>query len=148
MTVLAILQNMWFRDPGRVRLLLERNPAARDRVIRYALFAGCLTGRRLKQVFGQDWCDEIHWEEASPQIGAHASSVFPADPFHIRAAIDRLAPSVVLAFGKVAEGGCRSALANLRPGLIIGPHPAARGPDTMLGLMKMRTELDRMGLKP
>lgn len=148
MKVLAILQNQWFRDPDHVREILERTPQARRRIIHYALFAGCRTGRVLKAGLGEEWCRKIVWEEASPQIGGEASSVFPADPAHIRAVIYEVKPTVILALGKVAHDGVNALMPMLDivPAITIinSTHPTARGIDAVGTLRDIRAILDRM----
>lgn len=145
MKVLAVLQNQWFKDPDRVRATLERHPEARRRMIHFALFAGCRTGQVLKSVFG-DRCKDIVWEEASPEIGGHASSVFPADPAHLAAVIDDVKPDAILAFGIVARKGLYGLFPVDR--LIVGPHPTARGADVLEGLNAMRDQLTALGQTP
>ena len=129
MKILAVLQNQWFHDPEKIKAIIERTPKARRKIITYSLFAGCRTGRVLKQVFGDDCSRRFVWEEASREIGGHASSAFPADLEHLRAALAEVKPDIVLGFGKIA---C-DALAGLVDGhdLVIGPHPTARGADTL-----------------
>lgn len=143
MKVLAFLQNQWFHDPDHVREILKRTPQARRRIIHYALFSGCRTGRVLKAGLGEEWCRKIVWEEASPEIGGEASSVFPADPAHILKAIEEVKPTVILALGKIAS----DAMFSLTPNgmtLITGPHPTARGVHTLPALRVIRTNLDIM----
>jgi hypothetical protein len=137
-TILAFLQNQWFRDPDGVRRIYERHPEARNDLIKRFLFMGCLTGRRLQAAFGVDFCSKIVWEEASPEVGGHSSSAFKADHHHIRTAIVRHMPPeddlhyVVLAFGKIAGDAVETVMDNLgcEKGPTIrtyyGPHPAAR----------------------
>jgi hypothetical protein len=128
MTVLAFLQNQWVRDPERVRALIERyGESYRRRLIPYALFAGCLTGRRLQAAFGPVLCSRITWEEASPVVTGSPRECPPADPAHIRAALERHQPGIVLAFGKIAAEGVRPLWTG---NLIVAPHPAARDPFT------------------
>lgn len=150
--IVAFLQNQWFKDPERIKSIIAKRIAlelrgdgdnmtaheVREEYIAYFLFLGCLTGRRLKAVFG-DETRRIVWEEVSREIGGHASSCFPADDAHIREVLDRHKPDIVLAFGKIA---C-DALSRLRPAaatLIRGPHPAARS-GAMAGLEAMRVAL-------
>jgi len=128
MKVLAILQNQWFKNPAKVREIYERNPELRNRLIARFLFAGCLTGRRLRAAFG-DLCDSIIWEEASPEIGGFSASRFIPDPEHIKAAIEKHEPEIVICLGKVAGDAVRSVCCktNVRhPAVMFGPHPAAR----------------------
>jgi len=122
--ILAFLQNQWFKDPEAARQVFARHPEHRERLVATYLFMGCLTGRRLLEVFGEELCDEIVWEECSPEIGGKSSSAFPADLDHIRKAIDKHRPDVILAFGKIAG----DAMAAIRPltRVIRAPHPAAR----------------------
>lgn len=130
--ILAILQNQWVKDPDAVRRAIanSKDPVAyRRRFNAYALFAGCMTGRRLRKEFGA-LCDEIVWEEASTQIGGHAASSFPADLNHIRAAIADVKPSIVIGFGKIACDALRAEGVSGRGvgyTFIACQHPTARG---------------------
>lgn len=124
--------------------MYDRTPDARHEYIKRFLFYKCRTGKALKQVFG-DLTNSMIWEEASSRIGGHSSSVFPAEIPHIKAAIQKHSPEIVLAFGKIAAGGCFMALQELTFGgsrlqikLITGPHPCARGADTMELLESMK----------
>ena len=137
MKILAFLQNQWVRDPKRLMAMIERTPAARERFLKYALFQS-FTGHRLEQVFGEE-CMGWNWDNASPQIGSHASSCFPPDPEHIKSVLDKHEPDVVLAFGRVAEKALRSIGGDFK--LISGPHPAARGADVISRLECMAQEL-------
>lgn len=142
MKVLAILQNMYVNDPERVKALIARTPEVRRRMITYALFAGCRTGRVLKNVFGEDCPRRFVWDESTREIAGDTRTVYPPDPEHLRAVLVEVDPDVVLAFGKIAS----SALAPLVPGekLIIGPHPTARQPDTLQRLRWMADSLKDM----
>lgn len=148
MKVLAILQNQWFHDPDKVRLTLDRHPEWRRRYIHYALFAGCRTGLILKAGLGEDWCRKIVWEEASPEIGGEASSVFPADYAHILKVIYEVRPNVILALGKIATDAvqtlCPIPHMPVQPTIVTGPHPTARGIDTITWLRGVRVALDTM----
>lgn len=139
MKVLAVLQNQWFNDPDRVRATLARYPEARRRMIHFALFAGCKTGRILKAVFGAR-CNEIVWEEASPKIGGQASSVFPADRAHLQAVLADVKPDVVLGFGRIACDGLAGLVPDAR--LIIGPHPTARNSEVFAQLKNVAARLE------
>jgi hypothetical protein len=143
MIVLAVLQNMWVNDPEKVRRILERTPQARRRMIAYSLFAGCRTGRVLKQVFGEDCPRRFVWDESTREIAGNPREVFPADLSHLRAVLEELKPDVVLAFGRIAS----DALTGLVPTdkLLIGPHPTARQPNTMTRLHSMAEALKQRG---
>lgn len=142
MIILAVLQNMWVKDPDRVREILTRTPEARRRMITYSLFAGCRTGRVLKQIFGDDCPRRFVWDEASREVAGDSKVVFPADLDHLRTLLVDVKPNIVLAFGRVAS----DALAQLVPGhdLLVGPHPTARQPDTLARLKLMADCLDNM----
>lgn len=140
MKVIAFLQNMWVRDPERVKRDIARHgEECRLRYIEYCLFAGCLTGRRLEKAFGQEICSEILWEESTREIAGDPKTIFPPQPEHIRAVIVEHKPTVILAFGKIASdavfkelsGGFQESLDVM---FIAAPHPAARQPDTIAKL--------------
>jgi hypothetical protein len=137
MKVLAFLQNQWVNEPEKVVAMIARTPKVRPRLIKYALFQS-LTGHRLKQVFG-DECLEWEWDNASPQIGSHSASCFPADPEHIKAVLEEHKPDVVLTFGKVASDALKKTCDNFK--LIVGPHPAARKDDILAKLEEMADAL-------
>lgn len=124
MKILAFLQNQWFHNPEAIKAQFARRPEMRNALIGTYLFMGCLTGRRLAAALGDDLCDQIIWEECSPEIGGKSSAAFPADLKHIRHAITEHMPDLILAFGKLAG----DALRTLKPSqpVIYGPHPAAR----------------------
>lgn len=133
-TILAFLQNMWFKNPEKARAIFERYPEKRNALIKTYLFMGCTSGQNLEAALGEEMCQRIVWEEASPEIGGHSASRYRPDPLHISRAISRHDPDIVLAFGKDAGEGVRAAvkLIHNRPGteprfvVLYGPHPAAR----------------------
>ena len=137
MKIVAFLQNQWVNDPERLRQMIARTPAVRTRFLMYALFQS-FTGKRLKQVFGEE-CMEWEWDEASPKIGGYSSSSFPADPEHIRSVLAEHEPDVVLTFGKTAEKALKKIAGDIK--LISGPHPAARQNDVLERLREMAQEL-------
>lgn len=139
MKIVAFLQNQWFKDPERIKAMLSENPGLRERYISAFLFMGCLTGKRLQSVFGEELCAAIIWEEASPKVGSHSRSLFAADRQHIMSVVHKHKPTVILSFGKIASEGVRS-LPTVDAAIIYGPHPAARN-GAIEGLRKMRTEL-------
>jgi hypothetical protein len=145
MRVVAFLQNQWFKDPERVKKIIEKSdhPNAREWYIKTFLFWGCLTGKRLQRVFGEDYCDNIIWEEASPKIGGKSNSVFPADQQHIENVILKHNPDIILCFGTIALSVLKKIEFNYKWQLIIGPHPAARYPNIIIKLENMYLELIR-----
>ena len=150
MIVLGILQNQWFREPEKVREILERasrlrGPEAarltRRRFCARALFAGCRTGLILRQSLGDELCQRIVWENASPELGGHAASKFPANMDHLREVLADVKPDVVIALGRIAE----EALRQLVPWekLFCCPHPTARGVDVRPHLKRLKSELEK-----
>lgn len=149
---LAIMQNMWVREPDRMRKAFETHGEEfRLRFIKYALFAGCLTGRRIRGAFGDDLVDKIIWEESTREIAGDAKTVFPPALEHIRNIIVKYQPLIVIAFGKIAAEATFQVLQKngiTKPHMlkfVTCPHPAARQPDTMERLReaaeKVRREL-------
>ena len=140
--VVAFMQNMWVRNPAKVRESIERmhwmkRDEYRLRLIRYCLFAGCVSGRRLKAAFG-GLCDEIIWEEATNEIADNPRVVLPPVPRHIECVLDHFNPDVVITFGRVAS----DAVAKIWPAKLIRCcHPAARQPDTTAKLLAAAGEL-------
>lgn len=141
LTILAIMQNQWFRDPERVKKIYERNPERRTHFIRQFLFFNCLSGRRLQKAFGADLCRRIVWEEASPQIGGTSRSVYPADLDHLRRAIQAHEPDLIICFGKIAG----DALREIKPPVevLFAPHPAARN-NPLADLAKLMGRIDAL----
>lgn len=145
------MQNQWFNRPDTIKAALAsygddkvRAEKYRRRLIEFALFRGCKSGRVLRKVFG-DLCDDIIWEEASREIGGHAASIFPADLPHMRAVIDGVEPRVVLAFGKIAGDAMKVIHAELDIApmdVIYAPHPAARHTTVLGDLHLARAELN------
>lgn len=143
--VLAFMQNQWVRDPEQLKRILARHDAAfRRRMIAKLLFAGCVSGRRLKTAFG-DFTNKIVWEEASPVITGSPSEAPPADVGHIAATIEELKPDIVLTFGRIATNGVLKALSALegrhRFTVMSAPHPTSRGDDLASALGMMAQEL-------
>ena len=142
--IVAFLQNQWFKHPDTVKRMMRDHPERRERYISAFLFMGCLTGRRLRSVLGEQLCDQIIWEEVSPEIGDHAASRFPADIQHMQSVIVKHNPAVILAFGKIAENAVMQL--NPRPLTICAAHPAARhGAISSLKLMRDRLSAIRSG---
>lgn len=140
MKILAFLQNQYFKNPEKVREIYARRPNHRNKLIASFLFAGCLTGRRLRESLGPELCSAIIWEEASREIGGHSGSVFEPDLEHIRQSISDHAPDLILCFGKVAGNALKQL--HLAQPIIYGPHPASRQ-NAMVGLIEMKADVIR-----
>lgn len=139
--IVAFLQNMWVRDPAAVhRGIAKYGERYWRKVMIYALFAGCLTGRRLKTALGDEMCKRIHWEEVSREISDKPSFVPTPDPEHIRNVLFNENPTIVLCFGKIAAEAVTNEIT--RGTVIVAPHPAARQPDTEARLRHCSNELN------
>jgi hypothetical protein len=153
-TALAFLQNLWVKDPAGWKKVLDDPIAHRPNLIRHLLFDyGCLTGRRLKLIFGEELLKHITWEEASREIAGDSKTVCTPDPEHIRACLEKYRPKVVLTFGKVATDAVRpvreewimtSPVAPDWSTLIACPHPAARNPNAIGGLWRAAGEFQKI----
>lgn len=139
--IVAFLQNAWYPPehiPSITRIYAKRGKSLDGRAELNARFLFCrpVTGRRLREAFGEELCDQIAWHEISPQFGTKSSDVFPPDLNHVGAVLAHHKPKVVLALGKVAAEGLedgRMFWDGLVPEfeLVTGPHPAGRGADVM-----------------
>lgn len=134
--IVAFLQNMWVL-PRQVATVSRWGALSeeRERMIAYALFAGCVTGRRLKQVLGEELCEHITWQEASPVIAANPKDYHAPDTIHIRAVLDKHKPKVVLCFTKAGEPVIRGIVGD--EAMFIGcPHPACRQVSSTLDALR------------
>lgn len=148
MIIVGFLQNQWFNDPERMKMLLEeRYMGDREKFIRHFLFYNCVTGRRLKQYLGEHWCEDIIWEETSLEMGATPSASYPPDLLHIGRVIRKHHPTHVIAFGAIAQKGLKQLNGRMnfrltkpstgpyrepnkpRYKVYNAPHPASRYPD-------------------
>ncbi len=157
MKILTFLQNQWFRDPDKIRRMLaaeldhERQQKLRRKLTKWALFAGCKTGRVLSRCLGEDLCERIIWEESSKDIGGHSSASFPADLAHIAECYEEFRPDIVVGFGRTAV----DALVALREEYQIppnvtflsAPHPAARHAGVEREIELVRWKIEELELR-
>jgi len=121
--VVAFLQNQWVRDAERVKeSLRRRGDDYRRRFIRYALFAGCVTGQRIKAQLGS-LIDSIVWDECSREIHDNPRTIPKADFEHIRMTLAAEDPALVVTFGRIASDAV-GRVCNVE--IIRSPHPAYR----------------------
>lgn len=125
--ILAFMQNQWFKNPAAVRAMFERHPYKRNEIIKRLLFAGCVSGQRLRAAFGMNLCNAIIWEEASPQLAGQSSGAFEADLDHIVASIRQHDLDAIICFGKIASDAIRQIEITPRIHVFHSPHPASRG---------------------
>jgi len=149
--IVAFMQNMWVREPSRVHRLIGRLPEAerepfRLELIRRFLFAGCVSGRRLKAAFGEEICRSVVWEESTREIAGDPKTIFPAQPEHIQAVLAQWQPRVVICFGRIAANAVYPLLGK-DMAFVQSPHPAARQPDVIDKLKKAAADLQAV-LRP
>ncbi len=156
--VLAFMQNGWYGSPrnaARAQFHYDRvanDYKARERMTRYGVFAGCTTGRRLYDIYGEDLCDHILWENATTRCAGDLKPL-PPEREHIKKAITFHKPEIVIAFGscvgaiqdvlhETSSHGdhCGSLLARR---LIISPHPVSRCKGSSLALEAAMLEVKR-----
>lgn len=122
MKIVAFMQNMWVRDPARVYAAIEHfGEQYRRRAIYNFLFAGCLTGKRLRLALG-GLCEKIVWEESTREITSRPDVIVTADRKHIESVLTEEKPDIVVFFGKIAHQGvwcCGYPV-------VRSPHPAVR----------------------
>lgn len=144
--ILAFLQNQYFKDPEKVKAMLEENPEKRNWYIEKFLFMGCKTGKVLLQTLGPDITSQIIWEEVSKEIGSYASSVFPADEAHILESIALHNPDIIIGFGKIAEDALKKLKTeekiDLSKSIFYAPHPAARQDRVIPDLRRLRHRIE------
>ncbi len=152
--ILCFLQNLWVKDPERVRKMIAQHEASEEFrliLIRQLLFYGGLTGRRIKACFG-DMLLHMIFEETTREIAGDAKTVLPPDPEHIRACLEKYKPKMVVTFGKVAEKSVLPLWQNssrVQSGtgwgsFIACPHPAARQKDTVTKLQTAAVQIRRL----
>jgi hypothetical protein len=78
------------------------------------------TGRRLKEMIPNGM--EFKVINASKNIGDNPNSSFKADIKHIKQSVTKIKPTIICAYGKIAQEGC----IELDLFFIKAPHPAWR----------------------
>ena len=149
MKILAILQNTWAENPERVHALLARNADRRHDVVARLLFAsGCLTGRRILTVFGE-LLKEHQWtfENASTVITGDSGGRPPYNVEHVRGAINRHRPDVILTFGCSAKEALKDMRAARKqttplPPVVECVHPAMPKPGWLSLMVGARMRLE------
>lgn len=128
MKVMAFLQNAWARDPQKMQAIMDRHDDdldfRADLTGRYLALS--FTGKRLIRTLGTHWFNDIIWEECTKVIAGESKSCPPPDHAHIFRVLDHHKPSVVIAFGNVAQEAVFDKFDGWK---IAMPHPAARQSD-------------------
>lgn len=148
MKTLAFLQNMWVKDPERVKAMVQRNGEEfRRQFMEFALFRGCLTGRRIKAAFG-GLCDDIIWEETTREIAGDPKTIFPADIDHMIDSIRTHQPEIVVTFGLIAWNAVcavqEKSQCLARAHFVRAMHPTARHPNIIQNLNEAAAQLRRL----
>ena len=137
MKIVTFLQNQWVRDPARLKRLIT-NPRERELYNRFLLFRGCHTGRVLQQCWGEELCDHVIWENASPEIGNKASAKFPPDLAHMKDVLDWHQPGIVVGLSAPVHPILWQWRDAGAPWVVfVGPHPANRRATTRQDLIDL-----------
>jgi hypothetical protein len=133
MKIVAFLQNLWVKNPERVKQMFAAHPDGREYMLRCLLFHGGRTGKILTASLGKELISQIVWEESTTEISGDAKAIFPADLAHIRGVLNKHRPEAVVTFGKIAaqavalvDAGMRMEPADFTFELFHLPHPCAR----------------------
>jgi hypothetical protein len=152
MKILCILQNTWAHDPARVNALLQRPGIKRHCVVERLLFAGCLTGKRIGQVFS-DMFPRHHFifENASTVVTGDSGGRPPYNVEHVRSAILLHRPDVILAFGTSSKEAIKDLRAAKRvnvkldlPPVVECLHPAVQKPGWLKAMLAAKEELEKV----
>jgi len=95
MKILVFLQNMWVKNPLKVKKILAKNPEKWNEICKDLLFMGCITGKRIKAAFG-DLTDNMIFDETTKEIADNPKVVLKADLSHISDTIKRIKPDIIL----------------------------------------------------
>lgn len=106
MKILGILQNQWMKDPDRAYKV--RGKLGFELFTKLMLFSGCRTGRRLREVFGEQVIRDWDWANASDEITSDWRSSPRYDVDHIEQTIQRVQPDIIILFGRSAREGFQS----------------------------------------
>ena len=143
MSVLVLMQNLWVKEPDRLRATLARHPEARRRIIKSLLFMGCKTGRILLADWGEYVCQHCEWEESTAKIADNPKTIFQPDVGHIAAVLNAVHPEIVVLLGRQAtndfaeaHGKCTD---NFPVNVLPAQHPCAHSPF-------VRTRLQEIGV--
>lgn len=144
MKILVFMQNMWVKEPAKVQVVLDRHkdkPDFWNRMVKSLLFSGCITGKRIKQAFG-DLTTDMIFDESTKEILNNPRDVPKADLVHMRNTILRIRPDAILTFGNHAAKGLDKIITSpyvfyhirIPKHIFNAPHPAARQPETITRL--------------
>lgn len=141
MKVLAIMQNMWVKNPPAVKKLLA-NGVDWNYMVRRFLFNGCRTGQRILEVFGKENAYDFIYDESTPEIADNPNTIFKPDPKHIVKSLKTHQPDLVISFGGIANKAVDAILIDLakvnkiwqKVNHVKCPHPAARQVQSQLQL--------------
>jgi len=136
--------------PAKVQAALKRsdNPDTWNQWCKILLFQGCITGKRIKAVFG-DLVDDMIFDQSTKEILNNPREVPKADLKHMRNTILRIRPDTIITFGNHTTKALHKIITSpdmwyhIRIPKIIfnAPHPAARQPDTIAKLKSVAEKL-------
>jgi hypothetical protein len=127
---------MWVKDPARLQAAINWRLGSKgwNWWCKTLLFQGCITGRRITQVFGQSLIDKMIFDECTKEIADNPRTICKPDYTHICGTLLKFNPSVVITFGKIAEEAVKvvcQASEFHKIKLIHCVHPACRKSNTL-----------------
>lgn len=138
MKILAFLQNMYCDNPELVkRIVTEDNW---NRLVKKFLFQS-FTGKRIIKAFGEELANRIIYDESTDEIADNPYSACKPNIVHIRWALHKHKPDIVITFGGIAY---KSVSSVYKGELIRLPHPASRRADTMPRLVTAKLKIERI----
>lgn len=99
MNIVAFMQNPWFK-PGTPQWWVDQY--REDQVFHRKILARSMSGARLRKAFGDELFGRIHWDNVNWRPSDFSAGMLPPDMDHIRNVYDRVNPSLVICFGRVA----------------------------------------------
>ena len=138
MKILVFLQNMWVKNPDRVKKILDKNPELWNSLCKDFLFMGCITGKRIQNAFGE-LIEFMIFDETTKEIADSPKTIYKPDYMHIMNSVKLNKPNIILTFGNIAFDAVKTSY-KMSPGnfatetIIKCIHPAARQPQTIYEL--------------
>ena len=116
------MQNPWFPPETAQRHVELYNT---NQEFHRRLLAGTMSGRRLRQAFGNLF-NTIHWDNVAPAAAEEASGVTDVDMKHVERVIGEVKPQLILTFGNLAKGALDNAIRAYKIKRMDCHHPNAR----------------------
>jgi hypothetical protein len=120
---IAFLQNPWF-PPDTRKEAIDRYTTGQD--FHRRLLGTTMSGRRLRQAFGDVVYGQIHWDNVAPAASHIASGVTEVDMLHVERSMARVKPIIILTFGVIARDALKNSIYGAQTKMFHCHHPNAR----------------------